>query len=71
MTNETFQTIKYFKASQLAVVDKSSEAAAIISGSNGDDSIATLLTVTNPVKVEKAVNITKEGFGKIRDLIQS
>ena len=69
MTNQKFQTIKYFKALQLNTVDKSSEAAAVISNSNGEDSIAVLLTVTNPVKIEKAVNITKEGFDKIRTLI--
>lgn len=69
MTNEKFQTIKYFKALQLDTVDKSSEAAEVISNSDGEDSIAVLLTVTNPAKIEKAVNITKEGFDKIRTLV--
>jgi len=69
MTDKKFQTIKYFKAIQLANVEKSSEATTVISDSNDEDSIAVLLTVTNPAKVEKAVNITKEGFNKIRTLV--
>ena len=71
MVNEKFQTIKYFKALQLNSVDKSSEAAQVISNSNGEDSIAVLLTITNPVRIEKAVNITKEGFDKIRSLVNA
>lgn len=69
MANEEFKTIKYYKASQLTGVAKSSEADTIISSSDGDDSIAVLLTITNPLQIEKAVNITKEGFDKIRELI--
>ncbi|MEX0596616.1 MAG: hypothetical protein WD512_08955 [Candidatus Paceibacterota bacterium] len=69
MTHEKFQTIKYFKASQLSEVAKSSEASEVISTSNAEDSIAVLLTITNPAKVEKAVNITKDGFDKIRTLV--
>lgn len=69
MANEKFQTIKYFKAEQLSAISKSSEADAVISNSNREDSIAVLLTITNPVMIDKAVNITKEGFNKIRTLI--
>lgn len=69
MANQKFQTIKYFKAIQLKDVDKTSEAAQTISNSGDEDSIAVLLTITNPAKIEKAVNITKEGFDKIRTLI--
>jgi len=69
MVNTKFQTIKYFKASQLGGVSSSSEAAQVISNSGSEDSIAVLLTITNHVMIEKAVNITKEGFNKIRTLI--
>lgn len=69
MANEEFKTIKYFKASQLANVDKSRGARTVISNSDGEDNIAVLLKITNPLKIEKAVNITKEGFNKIRELI--
>lgn len=71
MENEEFKTIKYFKASQLREVDKSSGADSIISNSDDEDNIATLITITNPLKIEKAVNLTKEGFDKIRELIPS
>ena len=69
MTNQKFETIRYFKASQLSEIEKSSEAAAVISTSNNEDNIAVLLTITNPAVAKKAVNITKDGFDKIRELI--
>lgn len=69
MVNQTLKTIRYFPASKLANVSKSSEAAKVISSSSDSDNIAVLLSITNPVIVEKAVNITKEGFDKIRMLV--
>ena len=69
MTGRKFETIKYFKASQLQGIEKSSGASAVISSSDGEDSMAVLLTITNPVVIEKAVNITKDGFEKIRELV--
>ena len=44
-----FETIKYFKASQLQGIEKSSGASAVISSSDGEDNMAVLLTITNPV----------------------
>ena len=69
MENKEFKTIKYFRASQLENVNKTSEATASLDGASPEDNIAVLLAITNPLKIEKAVNITKEGFGKIQELI--
>jgi len=69
MANKEFKTIKYFKASQLEGVAKSSEAHAVISISDAGDNMAVLLTITNPLQIEKAVNITKGGFSQIKQLI--
>lgn len=68
MTPEKFFTIKYFKAGQLAQVDKTPEARALINASNADDNIAVLLSVNSPVRIERAVNVTRDGFRKIREL---
>lgn len=69
MTEKKFETIRYFKASQLQGIEKSSGANTVILNSDNEDNIAALLTITNPVVIEKAVNITKDGFEKIRELI--
>jgi hypothetical protein len=69
MVKEEYKTIRYFKAEQLKDIAKSEEANSVLSSSSPQDSIAVLLTITNPAKIEKAVNITKGGFGKIKDLV--
>lgn len=70
MERTEFKTIKYFRAEQISKLENSSdEAKSVISKALPTDSIAVLLIVTNPAKIEKAVNITKEGFDKIRSLV--
>ena len=64
-----FKTIKYFRANQLAGIDKTIEAETVLLASSPEDNVAVLLSINSPVKVEKAVNITKGGFGKIKELI--
>lgn len=66
---QEYKTIKYFKASQLGKILKSEEAEQVINNADSEDNIAVLLTITNPAKVEKAANITKEGFGKLKEII--
>jgi len=67
-TKDIYKTIKYFKASQLSDISKS-EANKIIQNSDPNDNVAVLLSINSPIKAEKAVNITKDGFEKVRELV--
>ncbi len=64
-----YKTIKYYKAKQLSNIQKSKDAEQVIIGASEEDNIGVLLTITNPLKIERAVNLTKGGFGKIRELV--
>ena len=64
-----YQTIKYYKAKQLADIEQTSEATEVLNVASDEDDIAVLLKITNPLKIEKAVNITKGGFSQIKELI--
>ena len=64
-----YQTIKYYKAKQLAEIEKSEEATEELKGAQDEDSVAVLIQITNPLKIEKAVNITQGGFSKVKELI--
>ncbi|MBS3096902.1 hypothetical protein J4480_05695 [Candidatus Woesearchaeota archaeon] len=68
-TKDIYKTIKYFKASQLSDISKSEEANKIIQNSDPNDNVAVLLSINSPIKAEKAVNITKDGFEKVRELV--
>lgn len=69
MQKEQYKTIRYFKAKQLASLTKSVEANEVISRASPEDNFAVLLSINSPAMVEKAINLTTEGFNKVRDLV--
>jgi len=65
-----YKTIKYFKAGQIkSLTNRTPEASSVISESSDNDNMAVLLSINSPVKIEKAVNITKGGFAKVKELV--
>lgn len=64
-----YRTIKYYKASKLASIDKSPVAEEVLKLAAAQDNIAVLIAITNPLKIEKAVNITKGGFSQVKELV--
>ena len=64
-----YRTIKYFKANQLSDVSKTEQASQTIKNCDPNDNVAVLLSINSPIKIEKAVNITKDGFERVRELV--
>lgn len=65
-----YRTIRYYKANKLINILKSEEAEKVIKDASvEDDDVAVLLRITNPLEIEKAVNVTKEGFAQIKKLV--
>lgn len=69
IADKKFHTIKYYKANQLTNINSTPEATTLLKNSSPENNIAVLLSINSPVKIERAVNITKDGFTKIRELI--